>query len=840
MAFAFRMSLRELRASWRRLLLFFLCIALGVGGIVLLRSVVQDVRAGLSRDARSLIAADVVVSTNRPWDEATRALVEQRIREVGVVARTESLETNTMVRPADDRPVAKMAEVRGLNPGFPLYGAIEVQGQRYSYALLQGHGALARPELLVQLDLKVGDAILIGPDRYTIRGVLLSEPGRRLGAFSFGPRVLVAASDLEGSGLTGWGSRVSRQILLRLPEGAAQRFTTRLRSELSGKFVNVRSYLGTEDQVGQDLSRAENYLSLVGLVIVILGGIGVSSVTRVFLQQKVRSIAILKCLGATTWQVFVAYLLQALLLGLAGCVLGVALAAAGLRLLPLAFDPAVVQDIPRGLTGSATVQGIAVGLLVALLFSIVPLLGIRRVKPSLLLRESLRAGRRADWLGWLAMAALLASLVGIASWQAASVRVGLAVSVGLAGVALVLHLAGVLLTRAVRPLARSRSVALRHAVLRLTRPGNQTRAVLLAVGLGAFFIVGIRSLESNILREFSLALDANGADMFLIDVQPAQAPGVKAFLEARGSRGATLIPVLRARVVGIRGKETNLDSYEDVRGRGELGREFTVTWRGDLSPNEKVVQGRFWSGGSNPAGEVSVERSLAQRYRIRLGDVIRFDILGREISASVSSVREVDFRDARRGGFIFVFRPGVLDRAPATYIAPVRGPADPTVRARLQRDLVDRFPNISIIDLREILQVVDRVLSKITLGVSVVGALVLFTGVLILIGSVSMTRFQRIYEAAIFRTLGAGTRLLTLMTVFEYLVLGLLAGAIGSAAAIGLSWYVTTRILTIAWLAYPLISAAGLILTTLLVAGVGVAASADILRRRPLGALRAE
>jgi putative ABC transport system permease protein len=841
MTFALRMSLRELRASWRRLLLFFLCIALGVGGIVLLRSVLQDVRAGLSRDARSLIAADVVVSTSRPWDEPTRQLVEKRIAAARVLARTDSIETNTMIRPADERPVARMAEVRGIGPGFPLYGAIDLQGgARYSYALLANHGALVRPELLVQLDLKLGDDILIGRDRFTVRGVVLGEPGRRLGAFSFGPRVLVSAADLEQAGLTGWGSRVSRQILLKLPEGTAPGLTAQLRGDLRGRFVNARSYLGTEDQVGEDLSRAENYLSLVGLVIVILGGIGVSSVTRVFVQQKVRTIAILKCLGATSRQVFVAYLAQAVLLGAAGCVLGVALAAGAVAALPLVFDAALVATLPHGLTTSAVAQGVAVGLLVAVLFSVVPLLDVRRVKPSLLLRDSRGPSRPRDWLRWAAMAVLMAALVLITSWQAASLRVGLAVSVGLAGVALALHLVGLGLVRAVRPLAASRSVALRHAVLRLVRPGNQTRAVLLAVGLGAFFIVGVRSLQANLLREFSLAIDANGADMFLIDVQPAQSDGVKAFLDAHGSRGAALIPVLRARVVAVRGRNVNLEGYESVRGRGELGREFTITWRDRLSPNETVVDGRFWGSGSNPAGEVSIERNIRDRYRIAIGDVMRFDILGREVSARVTSVREVDFRDARRGGFIFVFRPGLLDGAPATMIAPVRGPADPTARARMQRDLVDRFPNVSIIDLREILEVVQRVLSKVTLGVSVVGGLVLFTGVLILVGSVSMTRFQRIYEAAIFRTLGAGTRLLTLMTAFEYAVLGLLAGLVGSLAAIALSWYVTTRILTIRWLPNGEITVGGILLTTLLVAGVGLLASADILRRRPLGALRSE
>jgi putative ABC transport system permease protein len=843
MRFVVRMAVREIRASWRRLLLFFVCIAVGVGGIVLLRSIVQDVRVAILSDARSLMAADVTLSTNRPWDEKTRATIERRLATVGVTGRAEGIETSTMVRPVDEsRPVAKMAEVRGVQPAFPLYGAVELQdGRPYAHALLKGHGALIRPELLAQLDCRVGDEILIGSSRFTIRGILVAEPGRRGGGFSFGPRVLVDAADLEGTGLLGFGSRVSRDLQLKVPATAVDQLTTQLRDELRGQFVNVRSFRGTEDRVGEDLARAENYLSLVGLVIVILGGIGVSSVTRVFVRQKVRSIAVLKCLGATSRQVFAAYLAQAVLLGLAGCVLGVGLAAAGLAAVPwvLAGQPGL-PAVPNTMTPSAVVQGVAIGLLVAVLFSAVPLLDVRRVKPSLLLRDSTGAGDR-DWLRWAAMAALLTCLVLIASWQAGSFRIGLAVSVGLAVVAIALSLVGAALIRAIRPLSLSKSVALRHAVLRLSRPGNQTRAVLLAVGLGAFFIVGVRSLQATLLEQFSLTLDASAADMFLIDVQPGQAAGVEALLTERtGQRPPAAIPVLRARVTGVTGKEVTLRGYDEVRRRGGIGREFTVTWRDHLQANERVVEGKFWGPGRTDVPEVSIEAGVREHVRLQVGDLMQFDVLGRVVEARITSVREVDWRDARQGGFMFVFRPGPLDQAPATFVAPVRGPSDPSTRARLQREVVDRFPNVSVIDLREILENVERVLSKVTLGVTVVGGLVLFVGGLILVGSVSMTRFQRIYEVAIFRTLGAGTRVLTAMTALEYGVLGLLAGGIGSGAAIGLSYYVSRYALNIRWAPQFLISLAGVAITTAVVCGVGLASSADILRRRPLGTLRAE
>ena len=843
MRFAIRMAVRELRASWRRLILFFLCIAVGVGGIVLLRSVVQNVRVAIARDARGMMAADVTLSTSRPWDEKARATIELRLAAVQVLARTEGVETNTMVRPADERlAVTRMAEVRGVQPAFPLYGKVELEdGRPYSHALLKGHGALVRPELLAQLQSRVGDDVLIGTGRFTVRGVVVSEPGRRVSGFSFAPRILVDAADLETTGLLGFGSRVSRDIQLKLPEQVVAPLVTQLRADLRSQFINVRSFRGTEDRVGEDLVRAENYLSLVGLVIVILGGIGVSSVTRVFVQQKVRSVAILKCLGATSRQVFAAYLAQAILLGAVGCVLGVGLAAAGLAALPGLFagQPGVAS-VPTDMTSSAVVQGVAIGLLIAVLFSAVPLLDVRRVKPSLLLRESGRAGGR-DWVGWGALVALLAALVAIASWQAGSIRIGLAVSVGLAAVAVVLTLVGAAFIRAVRPLASSRVVALRHAVLRLTRPGNQTRAVLLSVGLGAFFIVGVRSLEANLLDQFSVTLGGDAADMFLIDVQPSQAEGVARLLEAlTGTRPLPAIPVLRARLTAVSGRDPSGPAGGEGERRDGMRREYTVTWRDRLQPNERVVEGQFWGVGRTDTPEVSIEQSLRDRSGIRLGDVVRFDVLGREVSARVTSVRAVDWRDARQGGFMFVFRPGPLDQAPATFVAPVRGPSDPAARARLQRGVVDRFPNVSVIDLREILQIVERVIANVTLAVSIVGGLVLFVGGLILVGSVSMTRFQRIYEVAIFRTLGAGTRLLTLMTALEYGVLGLIAGAIGSTAAVALTYFVSRHALNLPWSPRLSISAVGMAVTALVVCAVGLAASADILRRRPLGTLRSE
>jgi putative ABC transport system permease protein len=814
MSFVWRMALREIRASWRRLLFFFVCIAVGVASIVAIRSVIQSVREGMTREARAMTGADVVVRSDRPLGEKVRAAVEKERATGRVSLVSETVEIATMVRPSN-AALTRIVELRAVQPAFPLYGTMTLREGRYSHALLQNHGTLVRPELLAQLNLRVGDDLLIGKQRFQIRGVIDKEPGRNLGAFSFGSRLFIDFADLESTGLLAFGSRASYELLRQ-----------------------------SEDRMGESLTRAENYLSLVGLVVLILGGIGVSSVTRVFVQQKVRSIAILKCVGSTTRQVLSVYLAQVLLLGLAGSALGVVIASGVLMALPLFVgDLATLLDVEYGLTGHAVIQGLAVGMLVSVLFSVVPLLEIRNVKPSLLLRQDLGSTARIDWVKWGVAVAVGASLVGVASWQAGSLAVGLVLSGGFVAIAFVLHLAGAALIRAVQPLRHARSFALRQAVLRVTRPGNQTRIILLAVGLGTFFILGVRALQGNLLRDFALQMGEDSPDMFLMDIQSAQRDGVSALVDRENGEdpGPKLIPVLRARITGVRGRDVNLESFEDVRGRGGLSREFTITYRSNLEANETLVDGTWFAEG--PAAEmpeVSIEEGLRSRFQIQLGDEMRFDVLGRIVTARVTSFRKVDFRDFRAGGFMIVFRPGPFDTAPHTYIAAVRGARESTARARMQGLLVASYPNVSVIDLREVLDNVATIVNNVTLAVTVVGGLVLLSGSLILVGAVSMTKFRRVYEAAILKTLGASSRLIATTLLVEYGVLGAIAGTVGAIGAVALSWAVARYALDLPWEPSLGITLGGIVVTAIFVATIGVLASLDVLRHKPLATLRAE
>lgn len=851
MRFVWRMAVREARSSWRRLLFFFVCIAIGVAAIVALRSMIHGARAAIVNQARSLAAADVLVQSNRRLTAGEASQLDALYREAGVVARTDAVEVSTMARPADDRLVAtRLVEVLAVEAAWPLYGRVELaDGLMYDHRLLQQRGALVKPELLAQLGIRVGDSLFLGRQLFTIRGTLLIEPGRQLG-LSLGPRVLIDANDLPATGLLQTGSRARYATLLAVPENGMQALIEAVERQMGERFISARSYRTRQERLGENFDRAENYLSLVGFVMVVLGGIGVWSVTRVFLRQKLRSIAVLKCVGATTRQIVTVYLTQMGLLGLVGSVAGLALAALVLRWVPRAAIDALGGATPA-VTRSAALQGLVVGVSVALLFAFVPLLDVRHVKPLWLMRDETGdrqpAGRtaakgrrlRADRVQLLATSGVIAALVLLAGWQAASLRIGALVCVGFIALAFTLHLAGQGLMRVVQPLSRVRWFPLRHAMLGIGRPGNQTQVVVLAVGLGTFLIAGIQAIQQNLARELTIGVHSGGADMFAVDVQPDQVEELDRLVRHATGASPRLLPVLRARITGVRGRLLQLKSFDDVREQGTLAREYVITYRDFLERNERLLEGTFWSGAAT-SPEVSVEESVRDRYGIELGDHIRFDVFGRVVEARVTSVRHVDWGDTRAGGFVFVFRPGVLESGPRTYLGILRAPSAIDARARYQRDLSAAFPNISLIDVQEFSRTVDEVLTQVTFAISIVGAVALLSGLLILVGSVAMTKFQRQREAAVFKTLGASSRLLMAMHAVEYGTLGALAGVIGSLGAMALSWGVCRYLLDIAWSPRPVVSLVGTALAALLVSGVGVAASLDVLRRRPLAILRAE
>ncbi|MCC7007642.1 MAG: ABC transporter permease [Acidobacteria bacterium] len=850
MTFVLRMWWREVRSSWSRLAFFFICVGIGVAAIVVLRSVVQQVRVSLTSEARSLLGADLVLQSPRPMTGPIGAQIDAALAAAPAVRATTSVvDTQTMASPGEGQgnDQVKLVEVRGVEAAYPFYGSIELDGGRpYSHALLKDHGALVQPELLAALGVAVGDEIRMAGQRFTIRGTIARERAQRNG-IAFGPRVFVDLADLEATSLLGFGSRATYQRLAKIEDEAALApLTAELRTALRQEAVGVRNWRTLEDRIGENLDVAENYLSLVGFAMVVLGGIGVWSVTRVIVQQKMPSVAILKCIGATSGRVLSIYVLQVLTLAAAGGGIGLALAAAALAFVPAealaSFGVAGVSVTP-----SAAVQGVAVGLLVSLLFALVPLLEIREVKPLLLLRAGTAAvTKRRDWRTVGAAFGVGLLLVLVAMWQAHSVRAGLFVAGGLAAVACVLDVASRLLIRAARRLSSRGGFALRHAVISLGRPGNQTRAILMVVGLGCFFVLGIRALQGNLLAHLSDQVGPNSPDFVVIDVQADQVASLREVVRPFLRSPARIAPLMRGRVVAVEGREAQLRDRDAVREVRGLSREFGMTFRSELEPNERLLAGTFWPGPLGPdesaAGadtEVSVEREIARDAHLTVGDVITFDVAGQRLTARVGSVRAVAWENSQNGGFVFVLRPApAVERLAHNYVGFLQAVDDPAARGRLQRDVVKSHPNVSLINVRDILDSVRDVLANVTFGVTVVGAVTLASGALILAGAIVMTRFQRQYDAAIYRTLGASTRLMTTMLAIEYAMLGALAGLLGAIGALALSWGLAVYLFDIEWRPDAALLGAGVFAAAAVVCLVGVAASLDVLVKKPLATLR--
>jgi putative ABC transport system permease protein len=843
MKFILNMAWREMRTSWQRLLLFFLCIAVGVGSIICLRSLVQKMKLAIAREAQVMYGADVQAGVNRQWKPETRAVVDSYDDSPLVAAHTELIETQTMVRPPADpnaRPV--MVILRGVQEQFPLYGEVKLTGgARYTHTPVQGRGILISAGVLSQLNLNLGDEVNLGQLTVTVRGVMEKMPGYGLNLRPL-PYVLVDYADAAGTGLTGFGSLVWYNRLFQAREGQDQQLFEQLKRDLKPAPTDwLGSFRGAQNFAINILERMEAQLSFAGLVILVLGGIGISSVTRVFVQQKMKTIAILKCLGGDNRQVLGAYLVQALALCVIGSLIGLLFAALLTLIIPRVFEDTLPFAFESGLTWPATLQGLGVGVLITLLFSLLPLLEIRRVKPLLVIRHDTASdGRRFDILSLSATMLIVLVLLALTTWQAGSLKTGGIVSGMLIGTALVLSLMGTLLMLTLGRMRRLPSFALRQGVGSLYRPGNQTKLILMAVGLGTLFVTAMRLQQTNMLREVNVDLRVAESNMFLIDIQKDQRQAVETTIAGLTGAAPQLIPVVRARLLDINRASSN----EHALPPGMFGREQGVTYRADLMPDETIIAGKFWEPTASAEPEVAVREDFSRDYKLVIGDVLIFDLSGRRVEAKLTSIRRINWNfssiGAGYGRFNIYFRPGSLEAAPQTFFGLAKGPSPGEGRAQLQRELVEKFPNVSVIDFYDQAEYLRSRLKDVSLAVNFLGGFVFLCGVLILTGSVAMTKFHRLYEAAILKTLGAEKRLIVYIAVIEYGVLGLLAGVIGSSAAIGLTWALSKYSIKVAWQPVPSINFISVVVTLLLVVVVGVASSWDVIVKKPLVILRAE
>ena len=821
---------------------FFICIALGVGSVVALRSLIQNVTKAVGTDARALLTADLEVSSTNDFTPGEIEKIESVINESAIVeARNEAITTALMARPSNqENQTVDFVELKGVEPSFPLVGDFTLSdGRPFDYALLKNSGAVVARVLLEQLNINLGDRIKIGEGEFEVRAIFDEEPGGSSG-FRLGPRVFIEKRAFDDAGITRTSSRVRRRILYRTSDNPTE-LVRELREAVKGTTVNVASYREQQENLSDQFVRTENYLALTGLLILVLGGVGVWNVARAFIEQKRKTVAVLKCLGAGGNTVIAVYLLQIVFLGLTGSLFGVVLAQSALWFAEWRFGAELPVRMSYSVNPATVWQGLVLGLAISVLFSLLPLLQIRQIKPRLLLRDENNTSiDRLDRSKWLIGAISLAALLGLAVWQAGSLKVGLYFLGGLSATSLVLYFTATLLTRLLRRISGVGSFTIRQAINSLYRPGNQTRIVLLAVGLGAFVVLTVQIMQANLIREFDFTRNGRLPSLLFVDVQKSQINDVISTITNRLGEEPQSIPTVRGRIAFINGKPFDYQQREVRQQQGIIGREFALTYRPNLDENETIVAGEWWNGGAQPdLPQISVEEDMAELLKVAPGDSISFNVSGRTLTARVANIRKIDLRNTRTA-FIFVWQPGTLENAPQTFAATVLKHAPATERQRLQREVVDRFPNVQIFDVADILETVQRLINNFVLAISFVGSFVMLSGILILMGSIALTKSQRVYESAILKTLGADRKTLSGMLLAEYLLLGLLAGSIGAVFATALSYVISRFLMNIEWTFQPSLTIIGIVVTAAIVTLVGVAGSFDVLFRKPLATLRSQ
>lgn len=842
--FPYRMAWRETRAAWRHFVYFFVSIALGVAALVGVGLFGANLDRAIQREARSLMAADVELRTNRALTtEGESVLKSLDSRGIARIRLSE------MVAMAAAPSGTQLVELKAVEAGYPFYGKLRSEPEDALATLLRPEGeffALVQEALLIRLNLSVGDIMKVGQADFRIAGVLKKEPDRAAGAFSFGPRVLISRRGLEASQLIQPGSRITHRHLFKLPETLSARdVQAELAHTFPDKTVRVTSYQEAQPMLRRFLGQMTMYLGLVGVIALIVGGIGVAGSVRAFLKEKLETIAVLKALGAESSLILHVYLVQTLLLGLLGSVAGAALGAG----LQFALPPLMVQWLPIELdfhlAPLPVIRGITMGLLTTGLFAFWPLLEVRYVRTNRIFRREITEepagvpGKSA----WFVSLLLALALSGLALWQAGSWRAG-GLFIGALILALVL-LRGTawLVVWAARKLPRWRPLAWRQGVTNLYRPGSQAKTILVSVGVGVMVILAVLLVERNMLWEIGENVPNDAPSFFFIDIQPDQQEAFARLMVERGHAETKLIPLVRSRLSALNGRPVRSEDHEDREHGWYFTREYVLTFRQSLPKDNVVTKGIWWDGSgssvdvSSQVARVSVEEEAAHRLGLDLGSTVEFDIQGAKVSGRVTSIRKVDWGNLSTN-FYFVFEPGALDGAPMTYVATARVGSEEEVP--LQRAVVAGFPNVSAINIRDVLDSVARVVDRISLVIRFMAGLTILAGLIVLAGALAATRFRRIYEAMILKAIGATRGEVARTFAVEYALLGGAAGVIGAGLAALLAWGVVKWILDVKWLFQPETITWGVVVTTLATIGVGFLSTYRILGQKPLPVLRQE
>lgn len=837
------MAWRDSRNGRARLILFSLSISFGVAALVAIGSLGRSMRRTVDAHSRALLGADLVFSSRQPFSSEAEAVFQnlglESAREVGF--------SSMIVFEKDGS--TRLVQARALDGPFPWYGKIETEPDSAASLFRSGGGVLIEESLAIQFGAAVGDTVRIGDWRTSIVGVLKKVPGDAIAFSTIAPRVYLAGTRLAETGLLKSGSLARYRAMFRTPASVD---VDKLVKARDAEFTRLRLSTDTvgkrKADLGKSIDEMERFLNLSALIALLLGAVGIASAIHVHLIQKIPNVGVLRCLGASQATAFGIYLAQAIGLGATGTGIGVIAGLALERWLPSMVQSFVPFEIVRAPSILAAGGAAATGVMICVVFALLPLIPVRSVSPLMAIRSAFdgqavqrrRTMRRSLWTiyGLIGMVVAGFSVLQTGRWgEGLAFAGGLAVTFGILAAA---ARGLVSLTRQVR--WEGMPFVWHQGLANLHRPNNRTGLVVVALGLGTFLILTQQLVRDTVLRQMFPPGGSSQPNAILFDIQPDQREAVGAALGEEGFRVLDEAPIVTMRLASVKGQTTEsiLADKADRGGAWALRREYRSTWRTNLAGGEELAGGTFT--GFVPEGTIpvpiSVEDGIARELGVTIGDELVFDVQGVLLTNRITSLRKVDWRQVRPNFFV-VFPAGALEAAPVMHVMATRV-ENAGDSARMQRRIVRQFPNVSVIDLTLVLKTLDDLLSRLGLVVRLMTLFTLATGVVVLAGTILTGRWQRVREGILLRTLGANRRQLRWILVAEYLFLGVLAATAGSLLAVGSSWGLARFAFKIEFAMSPLPVVAAIGGATLLTVVVGLLSSRGVCDQPPLEILRRE
>ena len=826
LALAWRQLRRDLVAGDVRIL--FAALVLAVVAVTAVGFVTDRAERALAIEANRLLGGDVVVRGDAPPTDALRTLAAAPGLRV-----TETQELQSMIRAGES---LSLGDLRALGEGFPLRGSFRVV-DRAGGAERDAGGIPAPGTLWISqagaetLGAKPGDDIGIGTRTLKLAALVTQEPDAALDYFNVAPKVFLNLADLPSTGLVQEGSRLRYRLVVAGDAAAVETFTAAVKPQLA-RGQRMETIQDARPEVRSALDRASRFLGLAALVSVVLAAVAVAMAARRHSERHLSGTAVMRCCAPRQRTLVGIHVGELVLLGLAACTVGV-LIAFGLQWgIGSWLQQSLKIDIPpAGLMPA--LQGYGVGMIVLLAFGAPPVLALRRVPALRVLRRDLDRTEPSAWLvamtGFVGLGALL-------WWKAGSPTLGTAMLIGIVGTLAVLALLAWLLIVLVRRVRSRLRGSLRYGLANVSRRAGTSIAQVSALGLGLMALLLLTFVRTDLLDRWQLALSANAPNRFIINVQPDQVEPVKAFMQARGLSTVDLYPMIRGRLVAHNGKPASGADYEgaDERAQRRADREFNLSMAATLRDDNKVTAGAFWSGRTPTSPELSVEEEFAEDLGWKLGDQVAFDIAGQRFEGRITSLRSVDW-ESFRPNFFVVASPGALDGYSASYITAVSVPSGDS---GFTRELVNQYPNLSVIDVEAVLNQVRSTAEQVSQVVQVVFWFSLAAGLLVLMAAVSASQDERLLEGGVMRVLGGSRRQLRLAQASEFAAIGLLAGLVAAIAASVLSGVVATQVFDLPWKANWQLAAIGGGLGMLAALGAGLFATRKVLDAPPSVTLR--